>query len=420
MADIFLSYSKARREATAELARDLEEAGFSVWWDTGLLPTDDYRDEIDRHLDEAKAVIMIWTPESVHSRWVRAEADHADGAGKLINSHTPDLDPRQIPKPFNQLNSAPLELRAAIFAAAEKLGATRKPKPAANPSAEKSSKFDLSDEGVLNAIALEHWLAVKTTESPQRLRDFLTEFGSAKMAPLARSRLNEMEETAWARLPKPPVLLPLRQFLADFPDGAHTKLAEDLCRQCEAKEQSRHAEEERLHAEAEKRQREERDKAELRRQEALARKAERERRKSARSSASAPLAARVMAILLILVCLLRTGFLVNSLTHASVNVLSSFFLLILSFIVPAVWSLGDAAAGILVLGRFRAARAFGLTLSALGLLYQLYAAGAYLYIISSHSLTVASTFWAFATIYIGIRVAGIIVFARWHPSAVRP
>ena len=59
MADIFISYSKARGAEAAELAKELADLGYDVWWDTSLLPTGSYGAEIDRQLDAAKAVIVI-------------------------------------------------------------------------------------------------------------------------------------------------------------------------------------------------------------------------------------------------------------------------------------------------------------------------------------------------------------------------
>ncbi len=62
MADVFISYSKVRRAITEGLARHLEGEGFSVWWDTDLLPADNFRAEINHQLDLAKAVVIVWTP----------------------------------------------------------------------------------------------------------------------------------------------------------------------------------------------------------------------------------------------------------------------------------------------------------------------------------------------------------------------
>jgi WD40 repeat protein len=121
MADVFLSYSKEHRRLTESLADDLKAQGITVWWDTSLLPAGNFREEIDRELDAAKAVIIIWTPEASRSKWVRAEAEHADKQEKLVNTHAAGLKPDNIPKPFNQTNSAPTEDRSSIFDAVRKL-----------------------------------------------------------------------------------------------------------------------------------------------------------------------------------------------------------------------------------------------------------------------------------------------------------
>ena len=114
--DVFISYDrKSSAEETKKLARDLEAAGFSTWWDTqNMRAGDDFYEAIDKHLDLCKAAIIIWTPESTKSKWVRAEADHALRLDKLINTHVPGMDPARIPKPFNQVHSVDLADRAAI------------------------------------------------------------------------------------------------------------------------------------------------------------------------------------------------------------------------------------------------------------------------------------------------------------------
>jgi hypothetical protein len=125
MADIFISYSKAERDLTVALARDLESQGFTVWWDTSLLPGDDFPDEIKRQIDAACVAIVIWSESSVGSRWVKAEAQRADDLRKLITVHTSGLDPRTIPMPYNVIQSVDLSERAKIYAALEKRGVKR-------------------------------------------------------------------------------------------------------------------------------------------------------------------------------------------------------------------------------------------------------------------------------------------------------
>ena len=105
MADIFISYSKDEPEPTIALARDLERKGYSTWWDSDLLPGERYQERIATELDKAKAVIVIWTPKSVASRWVMAEAEWAAEQNKLITVRTADLSPDRIPLPFNTLHT---------------------------------------------------------------------------------------------------------------------------------------------------------------------------------------------------------------------------------------------------------------------------------------------------------------------------
>jgi TPR repeat protein len=86
-------------------------------------------------------------------------------------------------------------------------------------------KSNLSDEGVLNAVALEHWRAIKGAADPRRLRAFLAQFGVAKVSWLVRDRLEELEAAAWSRLPANRTVDALRAFLADYPDGINARAA---------------------------------------------------------------------------------------------------------------------------------------------------------------------------------------------------
>jgi TIR domain-containing protein len=84
MADIFISYSKIDHALASNLSAFLQAEGWSVWWDKSLAAADLYRDEIIKQLVAARAVITIWTPNSIKSDWVRAEAGAAKKDGKLI------------------------------------------------------------------------------------------------------------------------------------------------------------------------------------------------------------------------------------------------------------------------------------------------------------------------------------------------
>lgn len=65
------------------VANCLTREGFVVWWDAAIHSGESFDLVIERQLAEAKAVVVLWSPNSVNSRWVRAEAASADRSGKL-------------------------------------------------------------------------------------------------------------------------------------------------------------------------------------------------------------------------------------------------------------------------------------------------------------------------------------------------
>ncbi len=150
MADVFISYLKQDAEHAKALAADLEARGYTTWWDTSLLPGDQFPEEIKRQIDAAKAVIVIWTPDSVKSKWVRAEAARADAQGKLITIHTGDCDFSQIPMPFNTRQCGEVTNRDKLLLALVKLGLSP---PMLLTSESKNvefidDRFDLHDEAL--------------------------------------------------------------------------------------------------------------------------------------------------------------------------------------------------------------------------------------------------------------------------------
>ena len=131
MSDIFISYSKADHALALKLSAFLEAEGWSVWWDKSLGAADLYRDEIMKQLAAARAVITIWTENSIKSDWVRAEAGRAKAEGKLIPVKTPDVAYADIPLPFGEMhteNVASTDLiRAAIVAQLAKPSVSQSP-----------------------------------------------------------------------------------------------------------------------------------------------------------------------------------------------------------------------------------------------------------------------------------------------------
>lgn len=82
--DVFISYSREDREVVRRFAHALSEAGLKVWWDAALHSGETFDEVIEQQLRASKAVVVLWSPRSVKSRWVRAEATLADRRNKLV------------------------------------------------------------------------------------------------------------------------------------------------------------------------------------------------------------------------------------------------------------------------------------------------------------------------------------------------
>ena len=84
MADVFLSYARQDAGTARQFAEAFLASGFSVWWDDDLRSGETFDETIERALRDAKAVVVLWSPASVASRWVRAEATQADRNRTLV------------------------------------------------------------------------------------------------------------------------------------------------------------------------------------------------------------------------------------------------------------------------------------------------------------------------------------------------
>ena len=84
MADVFVSYARSDKARVAPLVAAIEAQGWSVWWDPEIDAGQEF-DRPDRHRAQGRgAVVVVWTPTSVESRWVRGEAREAADRGVLV------------------------------------------------------------------------------------------------------------------------------------------------------------------------------------------------------------------------------------------------------------------------------------------------------------------------------------------------
>jgi adenylate cyclase len=106
MADVFISYARPDEPTAKRVADALNAAGYRAWRDDELPAHRPYAEVIEERLKGAQAVVVLWSAEAAKSQWVRAEAELARNAGKLVQVA---LDGSIPPMPFNQIQCADLQ-----------------------------------------------------------------------------------------------------------------------------------------------------------------------------------------------------------------------------------------------------------------------------------------------------------------------
>jgi hypothetical protein len=105
MSDIFISYARADKERAELLAEAFSRQGWSVWWDREIPPGKSFDETIENALNSARCVIVLWSKDSVSSRWVKTEAAEGAARGILVPAL---IDKVQIPLEFKRIEAADL------------------------------------------------------------------------------------------------------------------------------------------------------------------------------------------------------------------------------------------------------------------------------------------------------------------------
>lgn len=96
---VFLSYSRSDEPKARQLAAALDSAGYEVWWDALIEGGAAYSLSIEKALDSADAVLVLWSAKSVESDWVRDEAAQGRDRHRLVPL---SLDGTKAPLGFRQ------------------------------------------------------------------------------------------------------------------------------------------------------------------------------------------------------------------------------------------------------------------------------------------------------------------------------
>lgn len=85
MTQVFISYSRKDLAFVEQLAADLKAAGLNVWYDLSRLEAGDtWPEEIQFAIDASNIFVIVISPDSIVSRWVRKEFLYASSNNKKI------------------------------------------------------------------------------------------------------------------------------------------------------------------------------------------------------------------------------------------------------------------------------------------------------------------------------------------------
>lgn len=152
MSDVFISYARPDRPKARILAEAFGRQNWLVFWDPQIPPGKMFDEVIEKELESAKCVVVLWSRKSVSSRWVLDEASEGAARSILIPALIEDV---RIPLGFRRIQTVRLvewegssndpEYNSLLQAVAGLLGETVKPEAeegsaAKAPAAKRSVK----------------------------------------------------------------------------------------------------------------------------------------------------------------------------------------------------------------------------------------------------------------------------------------
>jgi hypothetical protein len=105
VADVFISYANQDRACAHKLANALIAVGWSVWWDRKIIAGQSFDQVIERELETAKSVVVLWSEHSIASEWVKNEAEVASQRGVLVPASVESV---RLPLEFRRKQTAQL------------------------------------------------------------------------------------------------------------------------------------------------------------------------------------------------------------------------------------------------------------------------------------------------------------------------
>jgi hypothetical protein len=103
--NVFISYAREDQDRARTLSMALEACGWSVWWDPKIQAGQSFDEIIERELDTADCVVVLWSKHSISSEWVKNEASEGLARGVLIPARIDDI---KLPLEFRRRQTAEL------------------------------------------------------------------------------------------------------------------------------------------------------------------------------------------------------------------------------------------------------------------------------------------------------------------------
>lgn len=191
---IFISYNREDQHRARSITDALEAEGLKVWWDTNLRAGESYDEVTEKHLREAGAVVVLWSKQSVNSKWVRAEATVGERFSKLVPAMIEDCE---RPLRFELVQTADLtrwhgdrgDPNWRNFVQAVKSAVGHQHVEAAPPSNTQAPAGDVTIENTF-------WTSIKDGKERSDFEAYLKRYPAGHFADLARNRLAALDRAA--------------------------------------------------------------------------------------------------------------------------------------------------------------------------------------------------------------------------------
>ena len=120
--DLFVSYSEEDASLALEIVSLFEQRGLSCYLAQQKIKVGSkWQDEIRDALVGSREVLIVLTPESIHSPWVTMELGAAWVLGTTVNPCSLYVELEQMPDPIREIQVQPIKTRAERVALVDKL-----------------------------------------------------------------------------------------------------------------------------------------------------------------------------------------------------------------------------------------------------------------------------------------------------------